>query len=139
MDSEKELEKQERDIKKALLKVFIPIVIVLAPIIYYQENDIERVKKEYEKIKNEEYSGLVVEKKEDGDYPRAARYVFLKDYRKIYVSNSLYSKISVNDSVSKKNGSDSIFFYLKNGEVVIEDNNEFRREKYFNLLKKKKE
>jgi hypothetical protein len=139
MDSQKELEKQQRDIKKALLKVFIPIIVVLAPIIYYQENDIDRVKKEYEKIKNEEYSGLVIKKKEDGDYPRAARYVFLKDNRKIYVSNNLYSKISVNDSVSKKNGCDSIFFYLRNGEVVIEDDNEFKREKYFNLLKKKKE
>ena len=37
MDTKVELEKQERDIKKALLKVFIPIVIVLVPIIYYQE------------------------------------------------------------------------------------------------------
>ncbi|MDO5986691.1 hypothetical protein Q4Q39_04650 [Flavivirga amylovorans] len=133
------MEKQEKDIKKAVLKVFILIIAILAPIIYYQENDVDRVKKEYEKIKNEEYYGHVIKKKEDGDYLRASRYIFLKDYRKIYVSNDLYSRISVDDSVSKVKGCDSIYFYLKSGEIVIEDNNEFKREKYFNLLEKKKE
>jgi hypothetical protein len=134
---EKELEKQERDIKKALLYVLAPIALIISPIIYYQYNDLDRVTKIYEKVRKEVYSGVVVKKKEDGDYPRASRYVFLENYRKIRVSNGLYAKISIGDSVSKVVNCDSIYFYLKNGEKVVEDDNRYGREKYFNLLKKK--
>ncbi len=138
MDTDQELEKQEKNIKKSLLKVFLPIIAIIIPILYFQENDLDRVRQEYEKIRNEEYQGLVLKKKEAGDYPRAERYILLKDYRKIHISKDLFDIITAEDSVSKIEDCDSIYCYLKNGEIAIEDINEFRRDKYFNLLDKKK-
>ncbi|GAA3634052.1 hypothetical protein [Flavivirga jejuensis] len=130
--------KQEREIRIPLLKVFLPIIAIIIPIVYFQENNLDRVKKRYEKTRDEEYSGKVIKKKEDGDYPRASRYVFLENYRKIHVSNSLYANMAIGDSVSKIKGSDSIYFYLKNGEIVIKDVNKSKREDYENLINKKR-
>lgn len=132
-----ELEIQNKEIKKILLIVCLPILFFVIPYVYYQNNNLDLVKKEYEKIRNEEYYGRVTNMEEDGDYPRANRYVILKNNRKVHVSNELYIKIAINDSVSKSKDCDSIYFFLKKGEIVIEDNNKFERDNYLNLLNKK--
>lgn len=134
-----EIEIQNKEIKKVLLIVCLPILLFAILYVYYQNNNLDLVKKEYEKIRNEEYYGRVIKKEEDGNYPRANRYVILKNNRKINVSNELYIKIAINDSVSKSKDCDSIYFFLKKGEIVIEDNNKFKRDNYLNLLNKKLE
>ncbi|WP_299780853.1 hypothetical protein [uncultured Formosa sp.] len=134
-----ELEIQNKEIKKVLFIVGLPILVFAILYVYYQNNNLELVKKEYEKIRSEEYYGRVIKKLEDGDYPRANRYVILKNNRKVNVSNELYNKIAINDSVSKSKDCDSIYFYLIKGEIVIQDDNAFERDNYLNLLNKKRE
>jgi hypothetical protein len=126
-------------IYKLFFIIALPILVFAFLYVNYQNNDIDIVKKEYEIIRNKEISGLVIEKKEDGNYPRASRYVFLKNYFKVVISNELYTKITVGDSVSKPKNCDSIYFYLKNGDIEIEDYNQFNREKYIELINKKRE
>lgn len=134
-----EIEIQNKEIKKVLLIVCLPILLFAILYVYYQNNNLDLVKKEYEKIRNEEYYGRVIKKEEDGNYPRANRSVILKNNRKINISHELYIKIAINDSVSKSKDCDSIYFFLKKGEIVIEDNNKFKRDNYLNLLNKKLE
>lgn len=117
--------------------VALPIIIFAFLFVNYQENNLDLVKDEYEKIRNTEFSGLVIEKKKDGDYPRAGHYIYLNNYHKVTISSELYEKITIDDSVSKPENCDSIYFYLKNGDIEIGDYNEFVREKYLNLLNKK--
>lgn len=134
--SEKELYKQESEIRKKLFLVFIPIAIILIIITSYQSNSLNYNKEKYEKSRNLEFNGKVIKKKEEGNYSRAKRYVILDDYHKEIVSNHIYGKISIGDSVFKKAGNDSIHFILNNGEIIIEDYNKFLRDNYFDLLNK---
>ena len=117
--------------------VALPIIIFAFLFVNYHNNNLDLVKEEYEKIRNIEFSGLVIEKKKDGNYPRANRYIYLTNYHKVIISSELYTKITIDDSVSKPKNCDSIYFYLKNGDIEIEDFNQFAREKYLNLLNKK--
>jgi hypothetical protein len=137
ISSEKELNKQESEIKKKLFLVFISIAIMLIIITYYQSNSLNINKVKYEKSRNLEFSGKVIKKKQEGDYPRAARHILLDNYHKERVSNYIYGKISIGDSVFKRTGSDSIHFILNNGEIIIEDYNKFLRDNYYELLNKK--
>ena len=133
------MDAESKIIKGVMLVLLVPIFAFAFIYVYIQENNPEHVKSEYEKIRNLEFSGCIIEKKKDGDYPRAGRNVYLKNYRQISVSDVLYQKIMVGDSVSKPKNSDSIFFYLKNGAIEIADYNTFAREKYVALLKKNRE
>ena len=134
-----EIQIQNKEIKKVLLIVSLPILLFAIFYVYYQNNNLYLVKKEYEKIRNEEYYGRVIKKEEDGNYPRADRYVILKNNRKINVSNELYTKIAINDSVSKSKDCDSIYYFIKKGEIEIEDKNKFKRKNKINEYNKKLE
>jgi len=80
-EKEDELNKQEWEIKKSLLMVFIPIIIlVIIPISYYQLNSLEKAEERFNKVNQQEYSGVVKKKKENGDYPRASRWVLLEGF-----------------------------------------------------------
>ncbi|WP_320814246.1 hypothetical protein [Flavobacterium sp.] len=125
-------------IYKIFFIITLPLLVFAFLYVNHQNNDINIVKKEYERIRNKEITGLVIEKKKDGNYPRASRYVFLKNYFKVIISNELYTKITVGDSISKSKNSDSIYFYLKNGNIEIEDYNQFNREKYIELKNRKR-
>ena len=132
-----ELEEVSKKIYRVMFIVALPIIIFAFLFVNYQNNNLDLVKEEYEKIRNIEFSGLVIEKKKDGNYPRANRYIYLTNYHKVIISSELYTKITIDDSVSKPKNCDSIYFYLKNGDIEIEDFNQFAREKYLNLLNKK--
>lgn len=140
MNNTLESEKTSKTIYKIFFVLMVPILAFSILFVNYQNNNIDLLKKEYEKKRNIKFSGRVIEKKKDGDYPRAHRYVYLKNYREVIISNELYTKIAIGDSVSKVNNCDSIYFYLKNGAIEIEDYNQFSREKYQKLkIKKRKE
>ena len=133
--SEEELEKQKSEVGFNLFLVFIPIAIMLFAIFYYQSNSVNYTQEKYKKAKAVEISGSIIKKIQDGDYPRASRYVLLQNYRKELVTNEIYYKVNIGDKVLKRKGEDSIYYYLKNGEILVEDYNKFERERYQNALK----
>ncbi|UQD57169.1 hypothetical protein [Flavobacterium sp. K5-23] len=137
MNTEKELEKQDSEIRKNLLLVIIPIVIIVFVIGYYQSNSLEYNKKKYLESSNKEFNGIVIKKREEGDFPRAGRFIGFDDYYEERVSNEIYYKIAIGDTVFKKKGSDSVYFYLKSGEILIQDYNKYLRDQYIDLLNKK--
>jgi hypothetical protein len=137
MKEKEELKKQEWDIKKSLLMVFIPIIVfIILPISYYQLNSLERANERFNKVNQQEYSGIVKKKNEEGDYSRARRWVLLEGFGSVQVNNEIYNKISKGDSVYKAKGCDSIYFIIKNEEVMIRDDNKYRRSQYLELLNK---
>lgn len=135
--SEQELEKQESEVRKNLAYVFIPIAIILAIILIYQNNSFAYKRKKYLESKKTEFNGKITAKKEDGDYTRAPRFMILNDYNKISIPNEIYYQINIGDSVYKESGKDSAYYYLKNGKVLIEDCNEYIREDYLKLKREK--
>lgn len=137
-NSAPELKKQESEIRKNLAYVFIPIAILLAILFFYQNNSLDYQKKEYTISKNFEFNGKVVEKKQDGDYYRASKYILLNTNRKIQIPNEIYYEIQIGDSAYKKKGKDSAYYCLKNGKILIEDRCKFIREKYLKLKNKMK-
>ena len=72
-----ELEEVSKKIYRVMFIVALPIIIFAFLFVNYQNNNLDLVKEEYEKIRNIEFSGLVIEKKKDGNYPRANRYIYL--------------------------------------------------------------
>ncbi|MEP1489878.1 MAG: hypothetical protein ABJK28_15770 [Algibacter sp.] len=76
-----------------------------------------------------------IEKRQEGDYIRAERFVLLDNYHEERVENNTYNRIGIGDSVYKKRGNDSVYFHLKNGKIIVEDYNKYLREKYYKLLK----
>lgn len=136
--TEEELKKQESEVKRKLFYVFVPIAIMIFVMCYYQANSLNYNKRKYLESKNIEFKGKVIRKREEGDYPRAGRFVLLDDYHEEGVSNDIYCKVAIGDFVVKKKGDDSVYFHLKNGEVVIEDYNQGLREDYLELSKKNK-
>ncbi|MFL9829369.1 hypothetical protein ACSV4D_14695 [Flavobacterium sp. ARAG 55.4] len=135
MESEDELEKRGNEIRKNLFLVFIPIVILIIGKGVYDSNSLEYNKKRYFEAREASFSGKIIKKRQDGDYPRAERYVLLDNYHKENVEFGIYYKLNIGDSVYKKKDSDSVYFCLKNGEILIIDCNRFYREKYNKLLK----
>ena len=103
-------------------------------IAYFQSNSMEYNKEKYLESRNSKFNGIVIKKRQEGDYTRAGRFVLLDNYHEERVGNNTYNRIEIGDSVNKKRGSDSVYFYLKNGEIIIEDYNEYLRNNYYKLL-----
>jgi len=135
--TEEELKKQESDVRFNLVIVFIPIAIMLFAIFYYQSNSIDYIKEKYEQSKAIEVNTLIVKKIQDGNYSRASKYVLLQNHHKELVTNEIYFKVSIGNKVVKRKGEDSIYYYTKNGEILIVDYNKVQREEYQNAIKKK--
>lgn len=136
-DKINELKAQESEIRTKLAYVFIPIAVVIIVVVIYQNNSLDYQFERYMKEKETEFNGIVKNKKEDGDYPRAPRYLILDPFRKIQVPNNIYYEVNVGDSVFKKSGEDSVYYHLKNGRILVEDRIRFFREKYLELKKNK--
>lgn len=134
--SDEELDRQGLQIRSKLALVFIPIFVICALIIFFQDNSISLNRTAYLESKNKEFSGLIASKREDGDYTRANRCVILKNGRKVGVSNEIYYAINAGDSVTKTKGADTIYFYLKGGKMLFLDYCKYPREKYLELLSK---
>ncbi|MCL9806588.1 hypothetical protein NAT51_13715 [Flavobacterium amniphilum] len=135
--SKEELKQQESVIRKNVFLVFLSIGIVLSVIFYFRDNSLNYQKKRYYESHNLEFNGKVIQKKQKGDHPTAGRSIILSNYDEKRIQKATYEKISISDSVSKRKGSDTVYFYLKNGEILTEDYNEFEREAYFELKKEK--
>lgn len=136
-ENKNELEKQESEIRKNLFLVFVPIAIMIFIIANYQTNSLEFNKEKYLESRNNKFNGIVIKKRQEGDYIRAGRFVILDNYHEERVENNTYSRVKVGDSVYKKSGSDSVYFLLKNGEIIVEDYNEYLRKNYYELLNEK--
>ncbi|WP_298878913.1 hypothetical protein [uncultured Polaribacter sp.] len=137
MFSEKEVAKQESVIKKKLLIAIIPTVLIVLFIILYQSNSLSYTKEKYFKSRNIEIKGIVIYKFEEGDFPRANRFLTLDTNFETYLNKEDYYKINLGDSVVKRKGTDSIIFKLKNGKKIIKDFNFYLRRNYNNLLEGK--
>ena len=135
--SDQELKKQGTEISKNLAYVFVPIAIVLLIIAIYQNNSLDYKREKYFESKQTEFKGKITAKKEDGDYTRAPRFMILNDYNEVRIPNEIYYQINVGDSVYKERGKDSAYYFLKNGKVLIQDCNEYLREDFFCIKKKK--
>ena len=136
-ESEQELEKQESEVKKNLAYVFVPIAIILVTISIYQSNSLDYKREKYLESKKTEFKGKITDKKEDGDYTRAPRFMILNGSYQVSIPNEIYYQINVGDSAYKESGKDSVYYYLKNGKVLIEDCNRYLREDYLKLKSKK--
>lgn len=136
MESEEELDKQASEVQKNIMMVFVPIFVISIGIGFYQSNSLEYNKKRYLEARNVSFSGKIIKKKQDGDYPRAERYVLLDNYHKENIDFDIYQKLNIGDSVYKKKDSDSVYFCMKNGKILVRDSNSYLREKYIELLKK---
>jgi hypothetical protein len=137
--SNEELEIQGNVIKKNVLIVFAPIAIMILIIFFIQNNSVEHTRKLYLELKNDEYNGIIVSKREEGDYYRAGRFILMNNGREERISNEIYYEVNVGDSVYKKKGQDSTYYILKKGKILINDDAIFYREKYHKLLNKKNE
>ena len=135
--SDQELKKQETEISKNLAYVFVPIAIVLLIIAIYQNNSLDYKREKYFESKQTEFKGKITAKKEEGDYTRAPRFMILNDYNEVRIPNEIYYQINVGDSVYKERGKDSAYYFLKNGKVLIQDCNEYLREDYLKVKRKK--
>lgn len=133
--SETELESQEKEIRKMVLLVLVPIAIMMFIIVKIQDNSLDYNRNKYLDCKNKDFKGTVISKREEGDYTRAGRFVALNPVYEHLVQNETYYKIQIGDSVAKIKGNDTTFFYLKTGEILFEDGCKFTRERYENLLK----
>ena len=136
-ESEQELEKQESEVKKNLAYVFVPIAIILVTISIYQSNSLDYKREKYLESKKTEFNGKITDKKEDGDYTRASRFMILNGSYQVRIPNEIYYQINIGDSVYKEYGKDSAYYYLKNGKVLIDDCNKYLREDYLKLKIKK--
>jgi hypothetical protein len=63
--------------------------------------------------------------------------MILNDSYEVRIPNEIYYQINVGDSVYKENGKDSAYYYLKNGEILIDDCNKYIREDYLKLKNKR--
>jgi|TARA_B110000240_G_scaffold136781_1_gene151588 hypothetical protein len=133
-ENKNEIEKQDSEIRKNLLLVFVPIAIMIFIIANYQSNSLEYNKEKYFESRNTKFNGIVIKKRQEGDYTRAGRFVVLDNYHEERVENNTYYRIEIGDSVYKKSESDSVYFHLKNEKIIIEDYNKYLRENYFELL-----
>ena len=138
MSSKKELEKQTSTAKKYILFGFLPTIILAVLISIYRINSLDYNKKEYLRIKNIEIKGKVIQKYREAKGLRARRTVILDTNVEEQLYKEDFLRVSVGDSVIKRKGSDTISFHLRNGKVIYRDYNKFQREKYLELLKKKK-
>lgn len=137
MSEDLEMKQLNRKLKRLLWILSLPLVVFAVLFVRHRNNDLEYITKRYELKRNQEFYGTVISKKQDSDYPRASRYVYIQKNRAIGVSKESYLAINIGDSVAKMKGKDSVYFYLHYGGVVYQDINRMEREDYFKLLKKK--
>ena len=134
MEPENNSEIDENVLRKSIWKVFVPIILIGILITYYQSNSLDHAQEIYFKKRQKEFKGEIIKLKEEGDYSRADRYLLLDNYHKIPLTEYLFDRLSIGDSVEKLKDSDSLIFQLKNGKVIILDDLKFYRDKYEKLI-----
>ena len=132
--SEEEIEKQMGYAKKEVAKVLIPIFALIIIYLIWKTNYTNYYQEEYIKARDLEFHGLVDNKYAEGDYLRAARYIYLDTHIEEYVTKTFFDAISIGDSVYKKRGCDSVFLIIQKSDTMIYDRNEFKRKLYKDYL-----
>jgi hypothetical protein len=137
MKNTKELNKQEKTIRKSLAIVFIPIFIIIISISLIQNNSQNYLKKEYEKIRNNSYSGKITSLLLDNDNGRT-RTILIDNKWEKEIPFFIHEKLNIGDSLYKKTDSD-FEYYVGNSkaDTLKRDVNKFYRKKYFDKLKQK--
>ncbi len=136
-ENKNELKKQEKTIRKSLALVFIPIFIVIISISLIQNNSQNYLKKEYEKIRNNSYSGKITSLLLVKDNGRT-RPILIDNKWEKEIPFFIHEKINIGDSLYKKIDSD-FEYYVRNSktDTIKRDVNEFYRKKYFDKLNEK--
>ena len=136
-ENKNELKKQEKTIRKSLALVFIPIFIVIISVSLIQNNSQNYLKKEYEKIRNNSYSGKITSLLLDKDNGRT-RPILIDNKWEKEIPFFIHEKINIGDSLYKKIDSD-FEYYVRNSktDTIKRDVNEFYRKKYFDKLNEK--
>lgn len=134
---EEELEAQDVEIRLKLAYVFAPIAIMVIAIAYFQNNSLSFTKRKYQEQLGIEFSGQVSDKYEEGDYPRATRYVILENGHRQNVSSFIYDKLQIGDSLLKEKGKDTLYFYLQTKEILQIDFTQSERERYLRVKNEK--
>lgn len=136
MYSRKELEVQEKEIGK-LRYVFLLVFLITILFAYFKDNS-KDIENRYKEANKETFSGIVKDKESDGDCIHCPHYIYLNSWESHQINSFLYSRIEIGDSVVKKAKSDSVYYFKKNGEIIIDDQNRYLREKYTESLGRKK-
>jgi len=90
------------------------------------------VKNDYLDFKKTEFKATLFSKKDE--HPIKGNKIYLKNGPELIVHRELFDKLKIGDSIIKEVNSDSIYFYTTDG-IIIDDYNEFKREKYLRSLK----
>ena len=134
IEDKNELRKQDKEIRKNLAFVFIPILIFLIIVITIQDNSESYLKKEYNRIKNESYSGKITNLLLNRMKGRM-RPILIDNKWEKKVPYFIHEKLNVGDSLFKKSESDFEYYILNSKADTIEiDVNKFHRKKYFEKL-----
>lgn len=134
MYSKKELEEQEKGIGK-IRYVFLPILFFMLILGYFTDGS--KAESRYREANQESFSGIVKDKEGDGDCIRCPHYIYLNPGESHQINSLLYSKIEIGDSVVKKSKSDSVYYFKKTGEIIIDDQNRYLRQYYIESGKEK--
>ncbi|MEN2414841.1 hypothetical protein [Flavobacterium mesophilum] len=128
MYSEKELNDQDKEIGKVRY-VFLPILFFIIVMCCFADKS--KAERNYREANEEAFSGIVKDKEGDEKCIRCPHFIYLRLVESHQVSAFIYSRIEIGDSVVKKAKSDSVYYFKKNGEIIIDDQNRYLREYYF--------
>ena len=90
------------------------------------------IKKDYLDFKKTEFKATLFSKKDE--HPIKGNKIYLKNGPELIVHRELFDKLTIGDSIIKQANSDSISFHTNDG-IIIDDYNEFKRNKYLKTLK----
>ena len=137
MSSEKE---QDIIIRNKLWLAFMPILIVFIIASYFKTNSLNYKRKIYYEAKSISYSGVIIRKRIDKDFgdvgSRTPRIITLNSNYEKNVLPNLFDRLRVGDSVVKKQGFDSVYYYRDNKILHIVDELKYLREDYLVNIEK---
>lgn len=137
MSSQKE---QDKIIRNKLWLAFMPILIVFIIASYFKTNSLNYKRKIYYEAKSISYSGVIIRKRIDKDFgdvgSRTPRIITLNSNYEKNVLPNLFDRLRVGDSVVKKQGFDSVYYYRDNKILHIVDELKYLREDYLVNIEK---
>lgn len=113
---------------KVLLVLSICVLLVVG-INLIQSNSFKYNKREYDAIREINYSGKVVNLFEKTNEGKRFKQVKLKNGMIKDIPFFIYNKLKIGDSIVKNKNSDSVLYLRNNKIIVSEDINQFHREK----------
>lgn len=136
-ESNDEQEIQENTIRKSLAIVFIPIFILIISISLIRDNSLGYLEKEYNKIRQDSYSGKITSLLLERDN-RRTRPIMIDNKWEKEIPFFIHERLNVGDSLYKKSDSDFEYYILNfKADTIKRDVNKFFRNKYFDKLNKK--